>query len=247
MSQIYSFDDFIIIHADFKNPDEHKHLAYHIIVSLGGDMEWSIENEKIVCRAVCIDSQMMHKGTVPAEGAIVIMFTGAGRYSDFIKERYLDDRQYTALDDAEAEKIAELYKMFNNDKDRLKESLLHQFGIDESVEKKYDERVRKVLSYIEDLDTIDNSIVDELSRITYLSKSRLSHLFKEQTGMTLHSYLSFEKLRKTYLYIYQKNMSITDACILAGFYSPSHCADTCRRMFGLSLSDVFRKRNIAAN
>lgn len=48
MSQIYSFDDFIIILADFKNPDEHKHLAYHIIVSLGGDMEWSIENENVV-------------------------------------------------------------------------------------------------------------------------------------------------------------------------------------------------------
>lgn len=243
MSQIYSFDDFIIILADFKNPDEHKHLAYHIIVSLGGDMEWSIENENVVCKAVCMDSQVMHKGTVSGSGAIVIMFTGADRYSDYIKKRYLNGRQYITLDDEEAEKIAELYRKFNNDKNMLKKSLMHQFGLDESVQKKYDERISHVLSYIKNLDTIDNSIVDELVRITYLSKSRLSHLFKEQTGITLHSYLSFEKLRKTYFYIYEKNMSITDASILAGFYSPSHCATTCRRMFGLSLSEVFKNRN----
>lgn len=55
----------------------------------------------------------------------------------------------------------------------------------------------------------------------YLSKSRLSHLFKEETGMTLHSYLAFEKLRKTHEY-YLNGESLTDSCIKAGFNSSSH-------------------------
>lgn len=113
-------------------------------------------------------------------------------------------------------------------------------GLDAKDSHGYDKRIDDIIKYINDLDTIEHTIVDDLCKKLYISKSRLSHLFKEQTKMTLHSYLAFEKLRKTYGYL-SKGMNITDACILAGFDSPSHCASTCKRMFGISLRDVHKK------
>ena len=66
-----------------------------------------------------------------------------------------------------------------------------------------------------------------------LSQSRLSHLFKESVGISLHRYLAWEKMRKGYVN-YRKYGSITEAAMRAGFDSPSHFAATCKRMFGLS-------------
>ena len=67
----------------------------------------------------------------------------------------------------------------------------------------------------------------------------MSHIFKDETGMTLHSYLALVKLRKTTEYI-EQGMNITEASIYAGFDTPSHCAATCKRMFGISLREVYK-------
>ena len=106
------------------------------------------------------------------------------------------------------------------------------------MEHPYDVRIQDVNEYIHKADIHEHSIVEELSREVCLSKSRLSHLFREQTGMTLHSYLAFEKLRKTWRYM-GLGYSITDSCMRAGFASPSHCAATSKRMFGISLMDAY--------
>ncbi|WP_434282382.1 helix-turn-helix domain-containing protein [Clostridium botulinum] len=135
--------------------------------------------------------------------------------------------------------MIEEYINHRNHKKTLDVILLRQCGIDNSYNQRYEERVEEILYYISGLKTIKHSIVDDLSNHIYVSKSRLSHLFREQTGMTLHSYLAFEKLRKTYKY-FCEGMNITESCILAGFDSSSHCASTCKRMFGISLRDVYK-------
>ena len=87
--------------------------------------------------------------------------------------------------------------------------------------------------------TIKSTIVEDLSRHIFLSKSRMSHIFKEQTGMSLHSYIAAEKLHKAFDYINQ-GLSITEASMAAGFDSPSHCASTCKRMFGISFRNIYK-------
>ncbi|WFD11897.1 helix-turn-helix transcriptional regulator [Tepidibacter hydrothermalis] len=131
------------------------------------------------------------------------------------------------------------YKNHRRDKEILDLILLQECGLDHLDNHKYEERIEKALAYISGLKTIQHSIVDDLSKRLYISKSKLSHLFKEQTGMTLHSYLAFEKLRKTYKY-YHEGLNITEACILAGFSSSSHCSATCKKMFGISLREVHK-------
>lgn len=239
MSEIIKFSDPMIILADYKNPERHKHLASHFIISLGGEMEWKIENKNIKCGGICIDSNVIHTGKIAKEGSIVFLFTEISRYAASIKKKYLNGNPYEVLNEDIVDRMIKEYVNHQNDKETLDTILLQQCGIDNSHNHGYEERVEKVLSYISGLKTIESSIVEDLSNQIYLSKSRLSHLFREQTGMTLHSYLAFEKLRKTYKY-FCEGRSITEACMLAGFDSSSHCASTCKRMFGISLRDVYK-------
>lgn len=239
MAKILKLYDPMMILADYKNPELHKHLASHIIVSLGGEMVWKVEKEEVKCRGICIDSNILHTGAMSKEGSIVFLFTEISRYSASIKRKYLNGKPYAILDDHIVDRMLNEYIKYQNDKETLDAALLEQCGIDNSDDHRYEERIEEILSYISGLKTIEYSIVDDLSRKIYLSKSRLSHLFREQTGMTLHSYLAFEKLNKTFRYFYE-GRNITEACILAGFDSSSHFAATCKRMFGISLSDVYK-------
>lgn len=239
MSEIFKFCNPMIILADYQNPKPHKHLASHIIISLGGEMEWRIENKNIQCRGICIDSNVVHTGTITKEGSIVFLFTKISRYTPSINKKYLNENPYEVLSGDVVDRMIKEYVNHCNDKEILDAILLQQCGIDDSDNHRYEERVEKILSYISGLETIERSIVDDLSNHIYLSKSRLSHLFREQTGMTLHSYLAFEKLRKTYKY-FCEGRNITEACMLAGFNSSSHCASACKRMFGISLRDVYK-------
>ena len=239
MSKIFKLYDPMMILADYKNPKPHKHLASHIIISLGGEMVWKIEQEEVRCRGICIDSNILHTGTMSKEGAIVFLFPKISRYVISINKKYLNGKPYIILADDVVDRMLKEYMQNQDDKEALEIALLQQCGIDNLGNHEYEERIEEILGFISGLKTIEHSIVDDLCNKIYVSKSRLSHLFREQTGMTLHSYLAFEKLNKTFHYFYE-GRNITEACMLAGFDSSSHCAATCKRMFGISLRDIYK-------
>lgn len=239
MSKIFKLYNPMMILADYKNPEMHKHLASHIIISLGGEMVWKIGEEEVKCRGICIDSNILHTGVMSKEGSIVFLFTEISRYAASIKKKYLNGKPYVILNDDVVGRMLEVYMKDQTDKRTLDTILLQQCGIDNLDNHDYEERIEEILSYIGILKTIEHSIIDDLCNKIYLSKSRLSHLFREETGMTLHSYLAFEKLNKTFHYFYE-GRNITEACMLAGFSSSSHCAATCKRMFGISLRDIYK-------
>ena len=239
MSKIFKLYDPMMILAEYKNPKPHKHLASHIIISLGGEMVWKIAEEEVRCRGICIDSNVLHTGTMSKEGAIVFLFPKISRYAISINKKYLNGKPYVILADDVVDRMLKEYMQNQNDKETLDKALLQQCGIDNSDNSEYEERIEEILVFISGLKTIEHSIVDDICKKVYVSKSRLSHLFSEQTGMTLHSYLAFEKLNKTFYYFYE-GRNITEACMLAGFGSSSHCAATCKRMYGISLSDIYK-------
>ncbi|BBF43672.1 conserved protein [Lachnospiraceae bacterium KM106-2] len=236
VSKIYRFRDYIMIGAEYRDPQLHKHLASHIMISLGEMMKWRVGNDEVMCRGIVIGPDVEHTGSMSKEGAIVLLFPGCGEYSRCLEERVLQGRAYLTLRDEAAIEAANIYK---EALPGMNERILSLCGLDSIESPVYEERVRCVLDHIESIKTIPHSIMEDLAEISCLSKSRLSHLFKEQTGMTLHSYLAFQKLQKTHRY-YREGMSLTDACLLAGFDSSSHCSSTCKRMFGISMTEVYK-------
>lgn len=66
-----------------------------------------------------------------------------------------------------------------------------------------------------------------------LSPSRVAHLFRDQVGVPLRSFLLWSKLRRAFTAIAQ-GLSLTEAAHHAGFADSAHFSRTCLRMFGAS-------------
>lgn len=236
MSKELEFQEYVLLKVDYSDPKPHKHFAYHLILSLGERMTWSIEQKTIQAKAVFIRSDVMHTGMMPQQGALVLTFYEFSSYAFLLDQLYLKGQPYALLDHEKYALVMEQIKC--GDKD-LGERLIQVLQLDKKVERSFDQRIVQVIDYLEQVESVEHDVISALCDIVCLSQSRLSHLFKEETGITLHQYMAFMKLKKTFVYCKQ-GMSFTKACVLAGFSSSSHFAATCKRMFGMSMQEFKR-------
>ncbi|MDO5521518.1 MAG: AraC family transcriptional regulator [bacterium] len=239
MSRVFYAEDHIMLMTDYKTPNMHKHLASHMIVSLGGTMKWNIEEKDVECRGICIGSNVRHTGIMPKEGTLVLLFTNVSGLGAMVQRDYLQQRSYQVLSEQLVERMVKVYQKWKEQPVRLDQELLRICHLQRIEKVEYDTRVAEAIQQLEKLPSIEPGIYDQLSNRACLSKSRFSHLFKEQTGMTLHSYIAFLKFEKTFEYI-KKGDTITMACMAAGFDSSSHCAATSKRMFGISIREFHK-------
>lgn len=101
-------------------------------------------------------------------------------------------------------------------------------------DKLYDDRIKDLLHYIENCNCDEHSI-SSFANMVSLSPSRLSHLFREQVGIPLKSYIQLHQMQKAFLALLN-GRSITEAAILANFDTPSHFAAVTKRMMGIPAS-----------
>lgn len=105
--------------------------------------------------------------------------------------------------------------------DTFPDSLLQQ--------KELDPRIARCIEIISKSDSIDFAT---LSRSVSLSTSRLSHLFKEETNITLRQYIQHRKLIKS-IHGLHKNFPFSEAALLGGFSDQSHFINIFKKMFGI--------------
>lgn len=94
-----------------------------------------------------------------------------------------------------------------------------------------DDRVKNCIKIIKTNDNEDNIFKDIKVNIG-LSQSRLAHLFKKETGITISQYIISEKLRKSLQSVYHDN-SLTESALLGGFYDHPHFTKTFKKYFGI--------------
>lgn len=229
--------DHILMRAEYRTPDPHRHLAVHLILGLDGAVCCEAEGERIEARGVFIAADSLHTAYTKRGGMLVYLFDPACRCADVINERFLKGERLCALP---AQKAQELCRAWESAPPaQADREMLRLLGLPAAQLAQMDERVREVLELLRSLDEIPEDAAQRLSAAACLSQSRLSHLFKENVGISLHRYLAWEKMRKGYIH-YGRCGSITEAAMRAGFDSPSHFAATCKRMFGISFSEFVK-------
>lgn len=80
-------------------------------------------------------------------------------------------------------------------------------------------------------------VLPALAQLTTLSPSRLSHLFNEQVGVSVRSYVLWHRLQVA-VRAFECGASITQAAHAGGFSDGAHLSRTFRRMVGVAPSDV---------
>ncbi len=105
-----------------------------------------------------------------------------------------------------------------------------------------DKRITEVLDEIDSFRCLGVKVSELANRYSY-SESFFTHLFKKETGISLKSYLLMKQFEYAWTEI-NSGEKITDAVMDAGFASPSHFSDVCRRMTGISAVNVLKKADL---
>ena len=235
-STVFGYDH-IMMRAEYRTPDPHSHLAVHFIAGLDGPVHCVVSGDSSDADAVFIASDVVHTAYAETGDMLVFLFDTAGSIAEEAQKQYLCGRPYFCGDKETVEKLREIWK--NNPPAQADSLITQLLGLDTVGNTLRDERISQVLEYLRSLDEVPEDITAQLCAKVCLSPSRLSHLFKENVGISLHRYLAMDKMRKGYIH-FQKYGNITEASMRAGFDSPSHFAATCKRMFGISFSEFVK-------
>ncbi len=99
-----------------------------------------------------------------------------------------------------------------------------------------EERIAVVVKYIHN-HIHELLSTDELTEVSYLSESRLLHLFKAEMGLPIRSYILWYRLKVAMEKVI-RGANLTEAAHAAGFSDQAHFTRTCRKMLGVPPSTL---------
>lgn len=101
-------------------------------------------------------------------------------------------------------------------------------------------RLRIVHDYL--MDEHDEITLEAIARHAGMSESAVQRLFRAAHGMSVFEYARAQRLEQARLRLEQSKVSVTEAAFSAGYSSPANFATAFKRHFGVSPSDVRRRR-----
>lgn len=247
MIRLFLGFDYALMLGSSELPEKHSHKFLHIIIGLSGSFEISLfDGESIRCDGIIIDEDVPHCYESTLDDILVFLIDNTSSIARSLKTTYLNETPYHLLYNAKIEEIRNCWhRLFKHPAcffpKKITQASAKTFqicGLSLSGSIK-DKRIIQAIGYLDKCEGIYGTEVEALSELFHLSKSRLTHLFKEQTGISIRSFLLQMKLYKTYLYCNQ-GTSLTQAAVRAGFDSLSHFSATNKKMFGFALS-FYRK------
>jgi AraC-like DNA-binding protein len=113
-----------------------------------------------------------------------------------------------------------------------------------NLKDEYDERIIKIINYLNNNNLEYNQMINTLKGVTNLSESRLSHLFKFNLGISLKRYLIWTKLKSTIKQHLNQPEDLFTSLIKSGFYDHPHFSKNFKAMLGVKASKAYNSRTL---
>lgn len=237
MNKIFWDRDKISIITDQIEAVPHKHWAMQLFLSLEKNLEISVEGKKFSCRCIAINRNTLHSFSTGGSLYFTMIIEPTSSVANQLDER-MEGKKHHIFDNQDIEPTQRLlFSLIDSGgMGEYREFMiqLYKFLRLKEQSKKYDDRIRDLLYEIERCNCNTHSIASFADKVA-LSSSRLSHLFKEQVGMPLKSYIQFHQMQRAFLALLN-GKNITEAAMMAGFDTPSHFATVTKKMMGMPAS-----------
>ncbi|HZQ50995.1 MAG TPA: AraC family transcriptional regulator [Bryobacteraceae bacterium] len=92
---------------------------------------------------------------------------------------------------------------------------------------------RQLMDYIES-SLSDNLNIDTLTQVANLSRYHLGKMFKQSTGVSLHQYVTWRRIRRAQDLLRNKHHSLSDIAAQTGFANQSHFSTMFSRTMGIT-------------
>lgn len=239
--KLFGAHDHLLALTDAVDADLHKHSFIQVSISLESPFEIEVDEKCFSCKGIVIDSNISHCLNGRHNQLLFLLIDSTSCLAASFKKRIGGHHIYIFPDEMLNEITAFVKDSYGSIDDNtcyahFLAQLLWLLDIEYVDSEPADQRIIEVISLLKDCDGSEHSI-DILASQVNLSNSRLSHLFKENTGITLSGYLVLHKLQKA-IYLIFNGISITKAALSAGFDSPSHFAATSKRLLGMSAKEI---------
>ncbi|MFC4307167.1 helix-turn-helix domain-containing protein [Cohnella boryungensis] len=238
---LYGADHHLLVVGDTIEADSHKHSFVQVTLSLGLAYEIEIGGECFRCSGIAIDSNVVHRLNGLGQPLLLLLMDSTSDLAACFKRRIGGHSLYVFPEemlDTTSEFARGNYQAIGDSASYTSFllQLLRLLGVDYIQRTVKDRRIAEVIHLLKECDSSEHS-VGAFSEQVNLSDSRLSHLFKENTGISLSGYLTLHKLQKA-IYLIFAGRSITDAALTAGFDSPSHFAATGKKLLGMTAKEI---------
>ncbi|WP_461612644.1 helix-turn-helix domain-containing protein [Clostridium sp. Marseille-QA1073] len=240
---IFYSDDHISFITNKIDASLHIHNSIQITVSIEEKFSVKIKNNIINESGIIINSNVSHELFGKDGWQIYFLINPESIFGEKIKRMYMKNKDFYIIPEDATEAIRELVKEKHiaiDNKAKYNKFISEIYSIlsleNYTINHLLDERVDKVLKYIANNNLTEVSL-ESLSKSVFLSESRLSHLFKENIGISISSYILNYKVRKAFKLIFE-GQSITTSALEAGFYSSSHLTNVCKEKLGMIPSAI---------
>jgi AraC-like DNA-binding protein len=215
----------------------HQHPIMEIYAALDGIGHISVGGELLEGQTIAIGPETMHAISDIGKKGLVIFIDVLSTDAGFsLKDSILRDNPFAVINSVE---IKEAVSVLRDDETEqavhlAAESILRVLNTGSAV-RPFSESVMNAICFIsQEKELFD---MQTLASRIHLSKSRLAHVFSEETGITLKSYLQFKRIESAFRQMVEGE-TITDAAYDAGFSSPSHIAASSRKLTGMQLKKL---------
>ncbi|MBW1299015.1 helix-turn-helix domain-containing protein [Aquimarina litoralis] len=123
-------------------------------------------------------------------------------------------------------------------------SAIKTLAMTEDLKTPTDKRIIDCIKFIEENQLEYKNLISELTSKVFLSNSRLSHLFKEQIGVSIKKYLVWNKLRQAINLYLTENTNLTDISLESGFFDQAHLSNSFKNVLGVSPSKAYNSRTL---
>lgn len=236
--------DHIAAFSDQTKALQHRHWMMQIFLGLSGSLNLQVEGTKLSATWILVDTNKEHQLSANNGTHFTMLIEPTSSLAKNLKRQYLKDESSFAILDKYALPLAQqaCSKFLETKDPNAYTGLiieLYKLLTIEIKASQYDPRITSLLQNLDTCDCTEHS-VGCLADAMHLSASRLAHLFRNETGIPLKSYMVLHKLEKAYEILLYGSTSITDAAMQSGFNSPSHFAAMSKAMMGMAASDILK-------
>ncbi len=208
----------------------HKHHVLQMAIILSGDYDIDIDNKHIKY-SVFINSNIPHGHTCIKGKQLSIFVEPESYIGEMLQKKYQNKYQELDYDRNKLSEIINHLFVESSSPELINNHLFSILNLEHhNIE--LDNRIQELLIRIESSESYNLTVSKILSE-TNLSESRIRHLFKEHTGISIKKYLLWEKMKNAINHLLG-GTSITEAAHFAGFSDSAHMTRTFKEMFGLN-------------
>lgn len=215
------------------NSNLHAHPTIEIIIAEKGNFSLeTIDAHHINLDFIIINSNVKHRVfSESCEVKMLMLESNNFLFFNFLKDYDLEEKSgiFTAKKDL-------------NTADFFKEAVA--FSEANNLAKVGEERVETCLQLFRNENLEYREMIHVLTSKTFLSESRLSHIFKEHIGISLKKYLVWSRLKKVVDLMLNEKLSLLEAGNAVGFYDQAHLSKSFKNILGISPSKAYNSRTV---